>query len=166
MKLFERTTLRGIGLGLVGGFFGTALMDIVIVVTFLLASEPADTFFAMAGEKLGHGSLMGLALHNLVGLTVGFLFAMLVLNVRLLKIDTKRKGLMLGMLAGAVTIPGGCIPLALWLGQPVLYVMAFSATPHMVYGTVLGLVVTYGLLHRSERLAPTSQSAFRSQQSP
>jgi len=146
MRLFEQPFRRGVGFGLFGGIAGTILMDFVIVITFLIAGQPGDTFFALVGEKLGQGPAIGIALHNLVGLTVGFIFAILILNVKALNIDTKRKGLILGVLAGAVTIPGGCIPLAIWLGEPILGVVAFSTVPHLVYGTVLGSVVAYGLL--------------------
>lgn len=148
MNSFERVNLKGIGFGLIGGFIGTALMDTVIVMTLLAAGEPADAFFTAVGEKLGQGAALGIALHNMIGISVGFIFALLVLNVRMLKIDTKRKGLVLGGLAGAITIPVGCIPLAIWLGQPILDVVAFSAAPHMVYGTVLGLVAALGILPR------------------
>lgn len=119
-------------------------MDIAIVATFLIAGLSGDTFFAMVGEKLGHGPAAGIALHNLVGLTVGFVFVLLVLNIEALRIDTGRKGLILGVSAGAVTIPVGCIPLAIWLGEPILEVMAFSTIPHLVYGTILGSAVSFG----------------------
>ncbi len=124
------------------------MMDAIIVSTFLAVGERWDGFFSMVGDKLGQGTAVGMALHNATGLSGGFLFALLVLNLDLFAIDTKRKGLLLGILVGLITIPVGCIPLAIWLGQPVLEVIAFSAMPHMVYGTILGLVVTYGVLHR------------------
>ncbi len=146
MSAFDRPFCRGIGFGLLGGFAGTALMDVIIVSTFLIAGEPGDSFFAMVGEKLGGGAVIGIGLHNLVGLTGGFMFASLVQSVNTLAIDTRRKGLLLGISVGAITIPVGCIPLAIWLGKPILIVVAFSAIPHMVYGIVLGLIVSYGLL--------------------
>ncbi len=118
----------------------------VIVITFLIAGLPGDGFFAMVGEKLGQGPSVGIALHNVIGLSVGFLFAVVVLNVGALAINTKKKGLILGVSVGLITIPLGCIPLAVWLGEPILDVVAFSAVPHLLYGTVLGLAVTYGLL--------------------
>jgi len=146
MRLFEKPSRRIIGFGLLGGIAGTVLMDIVIVVTFLVADMPGDGFFDMVGDKFGEGPAIGILLHNLVGLTVGFVFAALVLNVRKLNIDTKRRGLILGVSVGIVTIPVGCIPLAIWLGEPILEVVAFSAIPHLIYGTVLGMVVTFGIL--------------------
>ena len=121
-------------------------MDGVIVATFLTVGEPGDGFFSMVGEKLGQGSSVGIAIHNIIGLSVGFLFAVVVLNFESLAIRTRKKGLILGVLVGALTIPLGCIPLAVWLGEPVLVVVGFSALPHLVYGTVLGWFVTFGLL--------------------
>jgi hypothetical protein len=100
----------------------------------------------MVGEKLGYGALVGILVHNLVGLTGGIVFSLLVLNVKALRIDSGRKGIMLGIAAGALTIPLGCIPLAIWLNQPMLDVIAFSLLPHLVWGTVLGWTVGYGLL--------------------
>jgi hypothetical protein len=73
--------LKVIGFGIVGGVAGTVLMDIVMVVTFLLAGQPWDTFFTMIGEKFGDGTLVGILVHNLVGLTGGFVFSLLVFNV-------------------------------------------------------------------------------------
>jgi hypothetical protein len=147
----NRSFLRGVGFGIVGGLVGTFLMDVVMVLTFLIAGQPADAFFSMVGEKLGDGALVGIMVHNLVGLTGGIVFALLVLNVKALRIDSRRKGLVLGIAAGAITIPLGCIPLAIWLDQPILEVIAFSLLPHLVWGTVLGWTMTYGLLSYGRR---------------
>jgi hypothetical protein len=144
--VLNRSLLRGVGFGIIGGLVGTFLMDLVMVLTFIIAGQPADTFFSMVGEKLGDGPLVGILVHNLVGLTGGIVFSLLVLNVKALRIDSRRKGLILGIAAGVVTIPLGCIPLAIWLGQPILDVIAFSILPHLVWGTTLGWIVGYGLL--------------------
>ncbi len=153
----EPAFVRIVAFGLLGGVAGTVSMDIVIVVTFLIAGLQGDGFFDIVGSKLGHGSALGIAVHNFVGLTVGFIFAMLVLNVKLFGIDTRRKGLILGVSIGAVTIPAGCIPLAIWLDQPILEVVAFSTIPHLVYGIVLGMIVTFGILSASSGDAHSAQ---------
>ena len=145
---------RIVSFGIAGGLVGTALMDIVLVLTFVLAGGPADAFFSTVGERLGDGALAGLAVHNLVGLTGGFVFSLLVSFLKPLHIDSWRKGVGLGFIAGALTIPLGCIPFALWLNQPVLGVIAFSILPHLVWGTTLGWFVGYGLL--SYRQGPRS----------
>lgn len=144
--MLDKDFLKGIEFGLVGGVLGTFLMDIVMVATFVMVGEPWDTFFTMVGEKFGDGAVIGIALHNVVGLTGGFVFALSVLSIQGLRIESMRKGLAFGIAAGAITIPLGCIPLAIWLGEPILIVTAFSALPHMVWGTVLGLTMGYGLL--------------------
>lgn len=155
--MLNRTFLIGVGFGIIGGVVGTILMDIVMVLTFLIAGQPADTFFSMVGEKFGYGSLVGIAVHNLVGLTGGIVFSLLVLNIKALHIESMRKGLVLGIAAGAVTIPLGCIPLAIWLNQPILVVIAFSFLPHLVWGTVVGWTVAYGLLSYGSRPSTPSR---------
>jgi len=122
-------------------------MDVVIVVTFLLLGEPGDTFFSTVGEKLGGGASVGIALHNFIGLSGGLLFAILVLLIERLRIGSMKTGLLYGLGAGAATIPLGCVPMAIWLGQPVLEVVAFSVTPHLVWGLALGWCVAFGLLY-------------------
>jgi hypothetical protein len=154
-NVLNKSVLRGVGFGIVGGIVGTVLMDIVMVLTFLIAGQPAATFFSMVGERLGYGVLAGIAVHNLVGLTGGFIFSLLVMIVVPLRIDSRRKGLILGIGAGAITIPLGCIPLAIWLNQPMLSVIAFSILPHLVWGTVLGWTVGYGLLSYGRHSGPT-----------
>jgi hypothetical protein len=153
----DQSFSRGIGFGIIGGLVGTVLMDIVMMLTFLIAGQPATTFFSMVGERLGYGVLAGLAVHNLVGLTGGFIFSLLVLNIKALRIDSRRKGLVLGIGAGALTIPLGCIPLAIWLNQPIISVIAFSILPHLVWGTVLGWTIGYGLLSYGRRFRPTTR---------
>ena len=155
--LVNKSFLRGIGFGIVGGVVGTVLMDIVMMLTFIIAGQPADTFFSMVGEKLGDGPLVGILVHNLVGLTGGIVFSLLVLYVKALRIDSRRKGLMIGFAAGVVTIPLGCIPLAIWLDQPILAVIAFSILPHLVWGTTLGWIVAYGLLSYGHRSGATER---------
>lgn len=144
--MLDRPRERLLALGLAGGLAGTALMDIVMVITFVLVGEKADAFFTMVGERLGGGAVLGLGLHNLVGASGGLVFSVLVLWIRGLRIDTMRRGLAYGLAAGALTIPLGCIPLAIWLGQPIMSVIAFSLMPHLVWGLTLGWMVAYGLL--------------------
>jgi len=127
------------------------LMDIVMMATFVSVGESADLFFTMVGDKLGDGALLGIAIHNIIGMSGGFVFSIFVLNIRILKLTSIKKGLMIGLGAGAITIPLGCIPLAIWLGEPILEVIAFSIMPHLVWGTILGWTVAYGLTRFNHR---------------
>lgn len=137
--------VRTLALGALGGLLGTVLMDIVMMTTFVLVGESWDLFFFMVGDKLGGGAILGIALHNMVGTTGGIILALLVLNVSAFQIRTIRKGLILGLSAGLITIPAGCIPLAIWLGESIPVVIAFSALPHIVWGVFLGWTMGYGL---------------------
>jgi hypothetical protein len=149
--------LRGVGFGMVGGLIGTILMDIVMMLTFVIVGQSPTTFFTMVGEKLGYGALAGIVIHNLVGITGGFVFSVMVQVVRPLHIESMRKGILLGIGVGAITIPLGCIPLAIWLDQPILIVIGFSFLPHLVWGAVLGWIVGYGLLHYGRPVNSTVQ---------
>lgn len=146
--------LQIVEFGLIGGLVGTFLMDAVMIATFLLVGEKADIFFSAVGEKLGGGALIGVAVHMCIGTTGGFIFSLLVINFKYLDISSMRRGVMLGFAAGAITVPLGCIPLAIWLGQPVLEVIAFSIMPHLVWGTFLGWTVAYGALSLGARIQP------------
>ncbi len=147
----DRSSLRIVGLGIIGGLVGTILMDIVMMVTFVAVDESWDLFFTMVGTKLGGGPIIGIALHNAVGMTGGFIFSLLVINVPVFEITSMKKGLLLGLAVGLITIPAGCIPLAIWLGESIVIVIAFSALPHIVWGTVLGWIMGYGLLTAKPR---------------
>ena len=154
--MFSRPWKRGLAYGAIGGVAGTVLMDIVMVTTFVLAGEPADTFFTMVGEKLGDGAILGLALHNAVGLSGGLVFALLVLGFVPNAIDSRKKGMTFGLAAGVLTIPLGCVPMAIWLGQPILQVVAFSLLPHIVWGLTLGWTMAMGLLGQNARIGKPS----------
>jgi hypothetical protein len=103
----------------------------------------------MVGERLGDGAVLGIMLHDVIGMTGGIIFALLVLKIDALALTTINRGILLGVVAGAITIPLGCIPLAIWLGESILIVVAFSLVPHLVWGTVLGVTVAYGLARSS-----------------
>ena len=151
-----RNRLQIVEFGLIGGLVGTFLMDAVMIATFLLVGEKADIFFSAVGEKLGGGALIGVAVHMCIGTIGGFIFSLLVISFKALDISSIRRGVMLGFVAGAITIPLGCIPLAIWLGQPILEVIAFSIMPHLVWGTFLGWTVAHGTLSLSARIQPVA----------
>lgn len=136
---------RAIGFGMIGSWAGTILMDVVMAGEFLMAGLPPDTLFAMFGEAFGGGVLLGVALHNFFGLFLGLVFGVIVLQVEALRINTARRGVELGILAGLATLPIACLPFASILGVTVTEMLAFSFIPHVVWGMVLGAVAGYGL---------------------
>lgn len=139
----RRSSRFGCGLmfGLLGGYLGTVLMDLVMVLTFIAAGASPDMFFSLVGAKFGQGPATGLVIHNVIGMTAGILFALVVLHCEARTVSGVRNGLRIGLVVGAVTIFMGCIPMALWLGESIPLVLAFAAVPHLVWGSVTGMVM-------------------------
>lgn len=131
---------EAIQLGLIGSLAGTIAMDLVMVVESLIIGEPVDGFLALLGSLVGGGALVGMVAHLLMGSCLGLIFGAMTAQIRYLHIDSVRKGLWLGVLAGLVTIPLGCIPVALVAGIPIIEMVSFSFLPHLVWGAVLGLI--------------------------
>jgi len=136
---------RGIIFGAIGGLAGMIVMDIVMIAEFSIMGLPVDTYLDLIGSVLGGGVPLGAILHLLLSSLLGIIFSTAVLTVNVLRISTVRKGAGLGVLAGIVTIPFGCIPFAIITDVPIATLVGFSALPHLVYGAVLGIVVSCGL---------------------
>ena len=140
----RNTIAGGIGLGVVGGLAGMIAMDLVMVAEFLIAGLPFYIYFELIGSVLGGGILLGVLLHILLSSLLGLIFIALVFNVDFLRITTIRKGFIVGVLAGAVTIIG-CVPFAIITGVTIAEILSFSTLPHLVFGAVCGVAVGYGL---------------------
>jgi hypothetical protein len=107
------TTIRYAQLGLLGGFIGTVLMDVVLFIESILAGLPPTTNYAVIGAAVGGGARIGFAVHYLMGPGLGLLFGCITSRVGNLHIRSVGKGVLLGLIAGVVTIPLGCVPTAL-----------------------------------------------------
>jgi hypothetical protein len=153
------TLVRGMGWGLLGGLAGTLVMDLLLMVGLSLAGLPAFTcftivgntaarFFSLLGMEMAGGALTGAVVHYLVGPIVGALFGALITQVKVLRADSLKKGILLA--AGYIEI----------LSQPILasapillkmtaqetwqwYSIAFGM--HLILGIVLGVIVSQGL---------------------
>jgi len=137
------TGSRAIKVGLIGSLAGTLAMDVVMVVESLIIGAPVDGFVALIGSVVGGGALVGVVLHLLMGSLLGVLFGVAIWQVRLLTIDSVQKGAWLGLLAGLVTIPLGCVPVAIITDVPIVEMVSFSFIPHLVWGAVLGVIAGY-----------------------
>jgi hypothetical protein len=134
------TLTRAIRFGVIGSLAGTLAMDLVMVVESVMIGEPATSYLALIGSVLGGGALLGVAMHLVMGSLLGLIFGVAVYKVGFLRIDTFWKGVWLGVLAGLVTIPLGCVPFAIITGVPIPFMVGFSFIPHLVWGVVLGIV--------------------------
>ena len=139
---------RVIKFGLIGSLAGTVAMDLVMVVESLIIGQPLDGFVALIGSVVGGDALVGVVVHLLMGSLLGFLFGIAIYQVRALNIDSVQKGVWLGVLAGLVTIPTGCVPVAIVTHVPIVEMVSFSFVPHLVWGAVLG-VITGKAIHSS-----------------
>lgn len=139
------TLTNAIRYGVIGSLAGTIAMDVVMVAESLMIGEPATSYLALIGSVLGGGAPLGVIIHLVTGALLGLVFGVAVYWADWLRIDTFWKGVWLGVLAGLVTIPLGCVPFAVLTGVPIAFMVTFSFVPHLVWGVVLGIVAGYGL---------------------
>ena len=140
----RNTITRVMGLGIVGGLAGMMAMDLVMVIEFLIMGLPLSTYLELIGSVLGGGIILGVVLHILLSVFLGLIFISLVFKVEVFNITTIRKGFILGVLAGAVTILG-CLPFAIITSVPIAEILGFSTLPHLVFGAGWGVVIGYRL---------------------
>jgi hypothetical protein len=154
---------RGLGWGVIGGFAGTMVMDLVLMSAFAALRSPALTCFSLVGNTVGlffslkgvdmAGSIqLGILTHYLVGPLIGAIFGMVVARIEALRVGTLKKILLVAivyveilsqpMLAMTPILLKMTVPATLeWYGG--------SFVVHMIVAVILGSVVGYGL-----RLAP------------
>ncbi len=139
---------REIRYGLISCLIGTVAMDIVVVLEYFITGQPLNTSFVLFGQLVGRGMMMGVLLHLIAGSVLGILFGTLISRFDAFRIDSMGKGLKVGVIAGLVTIPLGCIPFALVVGVPVTTMIPFVTMPHLVWGLVMGWLTNYLLANR------------------
>jgi hypothetical protein len=126
---------------------GVLVMDIVVVIEYYLTGTPLNTSFVLYGALIGAGVWTGFVLHFLFGSALGVIFGLLVSRVDALRIDSVGKGIWVGVAAGLITIPLGCIPFALIVGVPLFQMISMVTLPHLAWGLVLGYLTGYILTH-------------------
>lgn len=156
----SRTALRrGIGWGLVGGLAGTIVMDLVLigtlsavglpaVISFSTIGDTAAGFFALLGISMAGGFPLGAAVHYVLGLVLGALFGAAVVHFHALRVDTMKKGIVLAVLYIEILSQPilALSPILLKMtASQTLQWFAVSAVMHLIWGVVLGAVVSYGL---------------------
>jgi fluoride ion exporter CrcB/FEX len=112
-----------------------------------MMGQPALTYLDLIGSVFGGGIPLGALVHVLAGSVLGVIFSVPVLTIDALRIDSVRKGLVLGILVGLASI-SACVPFAILIREKIATVLIFMTIPHLVWGTVLGVVAGYGLRSR------------------
>jgi hypothetical protein len=146
---------KGLTWGLIGGLFGTMLMDLVLMVSLLAAGLPVFTCFSIVGNTLARFFsipgvegpvvvLLGAAAHYLIGPGMGAIFGAAAARIDAFRIDTLKKGV--GLAVAYVEI----LSQPLLATTPILLKMAAAETllwygasfvMHFIVGAVLGVIV-------------------------
>ena len=153
---------RGMGWGSLAGLAGTIAMDVVCIgvlsagrlpalISFVTIGDTAARFFSLLGVELAGGLPLGMAAHYLIGPVLGAIFGAAVAQVKAFRADTLRKGIVVGILyvelASQPILAAAPILLRMSQSETLLW-FGVSFVMHMIYGAVLGAVVSYGLRPR------------------
>ena len=103
------TLTKAIVWGLIGGFVGTIIMDLIMAGLFLVVGMPIDliysfigdvaqSFFLRIGVDVAGGIALGAVIHFFLGLVLGALFGVVVTKIRALRLTSLKKGVWLGIL--------------------------------------------------------------------
>jgi hypothetical protein len=153
------TLSGGIGWGLMGGLVGTMVMDLILIGAFAAVGLPIFTcfslvgntvarLFSMLGMELAGGIPLGVAAHYLIGPVIGAIFGVAVTRFDALRLNTLKKGIVLAVLYVEIVSQPilATTPILLKMTGPEIWQwFEISFGMHMVWGVVLGLVVSLGL---------------------
>ncbi len=165
--IIDSALASSLGWGLLGGLAGTVAMDIVLIAaspalglpgieSFSVIGDTAMRGFALLDVAMTGGVPAGLAVHYLVGPLLGAIFAAIVNRFDALWPATLKKGIGLAVLyveLGSQPLLA-LTPLLLNMSaQGTAFWYALSLGMHLLYGVVLGAVVSFGLRRTASRPA-------------
>lgn len=153
----NNTFAKGIVWGLIGGFVGTIIMDLVIAGFFIVVGMPIDLIYSFIGDvvqsfflRIGidapGGAPLGAFMHFFLGLALGGIFGGLISWIKALRLESLKKGILLGMLYIEIASQ------PILVSAPLLREMTasdiwqwygLSTVMHLIYGIVLGGILSY-----------------------
>ena len=153
------TVSRGMGWGFIGGLAGTMVMDLILMgalsavglsalTCFSIVGDTAARFFAIQGIEMAGGAPLGVVAHYVVGPLVGAIYGAAVAQVNALRVDNREKGVVLAVLYVEILSQPilATTPILLHMSTPeTLQWFGVSFAMHLLFGAVLGLVVSSGL---------------------
>jgi hypothetical protein len=168
-EMSKNTFTKGIVWGLIGGFVGTIIMDLVIVGFFMVAGMPIDliysfigdvaqSFFLRIGIDVPGGVPLGALLHFFLGLALGGLFGALVTQIRALRLESIKKGILLGILYIEIASQPILVTAPLLVkmtSSDILQWYGLSTVMHLIYGMILGGILSY----KQKETASTNNAA-------
>jgi hypothetical protein len=149
----------GLGWGVIGGLAGTLVMDLVLMGGLSAVGLPIFTCFSIVGNTvaqlflalgidLAGGIPLGVAAHYLIGPVIGAIFGMAVTRYDALRLNTLKKGIVLAVLYVEIVSQPilAMAPILLKMTGPETWQwFGISFVMHMIWGVVLGVVVSRGL---------------------
>lgn len=157
--LSNGTLTKRMVVGSIGGLLGTLVMALFGVGIFLIMGGPASLAFSfigdaaagflhMVGIEMTGGVSLGVVLYCLIGLALGILFVVAVSDINALRVDSMKKGVGLGILSVEIMSQPMLVAAAIILkltASEMAQWGSVSFVMHLVYGSVLGAVVSRGL---------------------
>lgn len=151
--------VSGMGWGLIGGLVGTLAMDLILMGTLSAIGLPAFTCFSIVGDTVAHLLSilgveiadvvpLGVAAHYLIGPVVGAIFGAVLARIAAYRVDLLKKSVILAILYVEILSQPilAATPILLKMTTPeTLRWFGISFVMHLVYGVVLGVVMSYGL---------------------
>jgi hypothetical protein len=158
-QLGQASLARGVVAGLIGGFVGTIVMDVILigtlsaiglppVISFNTIGDTAAGCLAVIGIKVAGGFPLGAAAHYLLGLGLGAIFGAAMTRLKARRVSTLKRGIAFAVLyIEIVSQPILALsPLVLTMTtSATVQWFGISAVMHLIWGVVLGAVVSYGL---------------------
>ena len=162
--------LKSLAWGTIGGTAGTLAMDLTLMAVLAAFGLPPLSCFSIVGDTMAHFFsvhnlgmsaviLLGLATHYTVGPLIGALFGLLVTQVKAVRVHTRKKSLLLGILYVEMLSQPLLATTPILLKMTVVETLQWyggSFIMHLIAGAVLGAVVGRGL-----RLAGAGRVATR-----
>ncbi len=156
---------NGVFIGAIGGLVSTLVMDLVLMGALVAAELDALTTFSMVGDTVARfvsllgldmagGVPFGVATIHVVGPIIGAVFGAVVTRVDALHVDTRKKSIVLAVLYIEVASQPLLVMTPILLGTSTTTTLLWfggSFIMHLIWGTVLGLVVSKGLVETDNR---------------
>ncbi|MBI5033853.1 MAG: hypothetical protein HZB51_25320 [Chloroflexi bacterium] len=150
---------NGAFIGAIGGLMSTLVMDLVLMAALSVAGLPALTTFSIVGDTVARfvsilgldvagGVLFGVATVHVVGPMIGAIFGVAVTRIDALRVDTRKKSIVLAVLYIEIVSQPllAMTPILLETSTTMTWLwFGGSFVMHLIWGIVLGLVVSYGL---------------------
>lgn len=149
--------VSGAGWGLLGGLVATLIMDAILMISLAAAGQPPLGCYSIVGDTMrdllslhgvGNSIPLGVAAHYLIGPLMGAVYGAVGATLRVLRVDSLKKAVVRAVLYAEIfSQPMLVLP-------PILLHMPASSTllwlggafvMHMIWGCVLGVVLSRGL---------------------